>query len=72
MTTTPLHLMGVAEAARHLGVSRQRVSNLRKRHPGFPDPVALLSTGPVWLAQDIEAFALIPRKVGRPRKEKNA
>lgn len=61
--------MGVSEAAAFLGVSRQRVSQLRTIHPQLPEPVAHLSTGPVWLTSQIEAFARIPRPAGRPKKE---
>ncbi|MBI4729087.1 MAG: hypothetical protein HY775_06240 [Acidobacteria bacterium] len=38
----PAALCGVTEAARLLGVSRQRVAQLAARHPLFPRPVARL------------------------------
>lgn len=64
--------LGVSEIARMLGVSRQRVSELRAR-PDFPDPVAELAAGPVWkethLLRFIEEW---PRKPGRPRKLESA
>jgi hypothetical protein len=71
MTRRPakLDLMGVTEVAHALGISRQRVTQLRHRHPLFPRPVAELFSGPVWYADDIRAFAEIPRPTGRPRKK---
>jgi hypothetical protein len=58
----------VTEIATLLGVSRQRVSELRNR-PDFPSPIAELAAGPVWtrtsLNQFIESW---PRRPGRPRK----
>lgn len=49
-------LMGTAEIAALLGVSRQRVLQLAA-HPAFPAPVAVLSMGKVWQADDIRAWA---------------
>ena len=49
-------LVGVAELAQRLGVSRQRASELAKRHPGFPRPEAELASGPVWDESSIYAF----------------
>lgn len=60
--------MGVREAAEFLGLTTQRISQLSREHPRFPDPVAELRMGPVWLSEDIEAFSKIPRKKGRPPK----
>jgi len=58
-------LMGVAEVARRLGVSRQRVSELARRK-GFPAPVAKLAAGPVWLESSVARFASEwTRKPGR-------
>ena len=58
-------LMGVAEIAERLGVSKQRVSELA-RGQNFPRPVIALAAGPVWLASSIEGFvASWPRKAGR-------
>lgn len=63
-------LMGVKEAALLLKVKNQRVMDLWSEHPDFPKPIEVLWSGPVWWAEDIEKFALIPRPVGRPKKEK--
>lgn len=62
-------LMGVKEAALHLGVRNPRLVHLWHEHPQFPKPLDVLDCGPVWWAEDIEAFAKIPRPAGRPRKE---
>lgn len=61
--------LGVAEVARMLGVSRQRVSELRGR-PGFPEPVAELASGPVWRGWQLRRFLEEwPRRPGRPRAD---
>jgi hypothetical protein len=65
----PRDLVGAAEAAVMLGVSRQRVGQLAER-PDFPAPIARLSAGPVWTRSSIEAFGQSwTRKItGPPRK----
>lgn len=55
-------LMGVAEIAEFLGISRQRVDALARTKDGFPQPVASLQAGRVWRRADIEEWA---RKEGR-------
>ncbi len=55
------HLMGTAEVAEFLGVSRPRVGQLAQRED-FPHPVARLAAGPVWESVDIERWA---RETGR-------
>ena len=61
-------LVGVAEVAEMLGISRQRVTTLSKRDD-FPAAVARLASGPVWRAGDLSTFAEgWQRKGGRPRK----
>lgn len=61
-------LAGIREVAELLGVSRQRASELQTR-PGFPAPVAVLASGPVWRVGDLSSFAETwERKPGRPRK----
>lgn len=57
----PQRLMGLAEVGNYLNVSRQRADQLA-RTPGFPAPVATLSAGRIWKAEDIERWA---RKQGR-------
>lgn len=60
--------MGVWEVAEFLNLSTQRISQLSREHSRFPDSVAELHMGPVWLSEDIEIFSKIPRKTGRPPK----
>jgi hypothetical protein len=61
-------LVGATEVADLLGVSRQRLHELRERKD-FPAPVAQLAAGPVWRKGDLTAFADgWRRKPGRPRK----
>jgi predicted DNA-binding transcriptional regulator AlpA len=60
-------LLGVAELAQRLNVTRQRASNLA-RSPSFPRPIALLASGPVWLESTVMQY--IPdwdRRPGRKR-----
>lgn len=61
-------LVGIAEIAEILGVSRQRASQLQTK-PDFPAPTATLRSGPVWYAGDITRFAdSWARRGGRPAK----
>ena len=59
-------LLGVAELAERLGVSRQRAWTVTGR-PDFPEPVAQLKATPVWSAGSVRRFLEAwPRKAGRP------
>ena len=60
-------LVGVAEAAELLGVSRQQVHRLARR-PDFPAPVAQLKAGKIWRREDVEQWAQehAGRRPGRP------
>jgi len=49
------HLMGAAEIADRLGVSRQRVQQLVSR-PDFPAPSHVLAMGKVWETEDVERW----------------
>lgn len=62
-----LRLAGVAEAAEVLGVSRQQVHRLAQR-PDFPEPVAHLQSGRVWLLDEVEEWQRqhAGRRPGRP------
>lgn len=53
---TTLDLVGLAEIGAMLGVSRQRVDQLA-RSKGFPDPVATISAGRIWLREEVERWA---------------
>lgn len=58
-------LLGVAELAELLGVSKQRASELA-RSSTFPAPVAELASGPVWLAPSVSRYvAEWQRRPGR-------
>ncbi|GAA4439686.1 helix-turn-helix transcriptional regulator [Phytohabitans houttuyneae] len=48
-------VMGAAEIADLLGVSRQRVQQLVSR-PDFPPPATTLAMGKIWLASDVRAW----------------
>jgi len=68
----PERYAGVSEIAALFGVSRQRVAELRAK-PGFPAPVAELSSGPVWKVSSLRLFLEAwDRRPGRPRKTKTA
>jgi prophage regulatory protein len=56
-----MDLVGVAEIATLLGVSKQRVDQLA-RQPDFPDPEAIITAGRIWRREAIEAWA---RATGR-------
>jgi len=67
-------LIGVAELAGLLDVTKQRVSYLAKGTAGFPKPFATLAAGPVWLkptvARFVETWERRPR--GRPKKSEQS
>ncbi|GGM12249.1 MULTISPECIES: helix-turn-helix transcriptional regulator [Micromonospora] len=53
---TRLRLMGTHEIRVRLGgISRQRVYELTMRR-NFPEPVAELAQGKVWLAEDVDRW----------------
>lgn len=54
--TASIEVVGTAEVASMLGVSRQRVLQLSKAE-AFPAPLARLSMGNVWLAEDIREWS---------------
>lgn len=59
-------ILGSAEVARLLGVSRQRVQQLRAEGR-FPAPLLELSATPVWLRRSVETFITSwSRRPGRP------
>ena len=51
-----LRVMGTAEIAEYLGLSRQWVEILSKRRD-FPEPAAVLKAGRIWRTEDIEQWA---------------
>lgn len=59
-------LVNGAEIARLLGVTRERVHQLRQT-PGFPRPVDHLPNGRLWWREDVERWAgEWRREPGRP------
>jgi hypothetical protein len=62
-------LVGIAEVAGALRVSKQRASEL-SRQSSFPRPLAVLAAGPVWERHTIARFLerWPRRRTGRPRK----
>ncbi len=52
----PDRLVGVAEIASLAGVSKQVVSNWRRRYDDFPRPIQNLESGPVWNREAIEIW----------------
>jgi len=48
--------LGMAELSRRLGVSRQRVHQLRRTYKDFPEPVAQLACGDVWHLVDVDEW----------------
>jgi prophage regulatory protein len=54
------HLMGQAEIADRLGVSRQRVQQLTGK-PNWPEPFDTLAMGKVWWVKDVEEWIRVHR-----------
>ena len=52
--TTPI---GPREVAAMLGISRQRLTQLRSDHADFPAPWVTLGTGAIWRDSDVSAWA---------------
>lgn len=59
-------LVGIAEIAAQLGVSKARARELVR--DGRIRKVVDLAAGPVCLARDLQTYAATPRRAGRPRK----
>lgn len=65
LSEPPETYLGAAEVAESLGISRQRLAELRMRSD-FPAPVAELAAGPVWRASTLQRFvASWDRRPGR-------
>lgn len=50
------HLVGLSEIAEMAGVTRQAVTNWRKRFADFPKPAQTLQSGPVWHRAEAERW----------------
>ncbi len=66
-------VVGVKELADMLKVSKQRASELARTESGFPKPIQVLASGPVWIKPSILKYceSWIRRPRGRPRKGKD-
>lgn len=60
--TRDLRLMAAAEIAQALGLGSARIYQIMKADPTFPEPIATLRVGKIWLATDIEEWM---RRTGR-------
>jgi hypothetical protein len=58
-------IVGRVELAKQWGVSRQRVAQLLIV-PDFPEPIATANGGPVWLADECDAWKAARPGPGRP------
>ncbi len=66
MGLVPDQLVTAAEAARILGVSRQRVAQLANEAADFPPPETVLPGGRIWSRHAIEVWAASHPARGRP------
>jgi chromosome partitioning protein len=64
-----MELLGLAEVAELLGVTKRTATRYARR-PDFPEPIARLRAGPIWLKKDVVAWARSgpPSRPGRPLK----
>ncbi len=62
------HLVGMAEIAEMLGVTRQRVDKIQRTYDDFPEPEVHLTAGRIWSREAVEAWiqAHPQRPSGRP------
>ena len=61
-------LMGLSEVTAFIGMSDGRVSQLLRQDPTFPQPVAYILAGRLWVRSDIQAWKAnrVKGKPGRP------
>lgn len=64
-------LLGVAEAAEFLGVSKTRVGTLREQE-WFPRPFQELASGPVWRLVDLKGFQMTWDRKPGPKRAKES
>ena len=60
-----LDVVGVAEIAQLLDVSRQRVHELMRTDVAFPEPAAELSAGRIWQREDIQRWMAARHRLGK-------
>jgi prophage regulatory protein len=68
---TKLALVGLYEIRTRLGANRQRAHQLTMT-PTFPEPVATLAQGRIWLTADFDAWAARYAPATTERTERNA
>ena len=62
-------LLGTGEVAAVLGVSRQRLAEIRRAKPDFPPPLVDLSATPVWARAAVTSWSdSWDRRPGRPKR----
>jgi hypothetical protein len=66
-----LNLVGLAEIADVFGVSKRTASRYSTR-TDFPEPVARLRSGPIWLEEQVRRWALPEHPVRRGRPPNSA
>ena len=66
-----MRLGGTSEVAAELGLSRQRVNQLRSQ-PDFPEPAGEISAGPIWDLDEIARWNTsgVRRSSGRPTEKR--
>ena len=64
---TPERLIGFAEVAELLGVSKDTANGYRRRS-SFPDPVAELKMGPLWDTVDVRRWKAANLRAGRDQR----
>jgi predicted DNA-binding transcriptional regulator AlpA len=57
-----LDLVGLTEIAEMFGVSRQRVDQIVRADPTFPEPVAVITAGRIWRRSAVERWARRSRR----------
>jgi FtsZ-interacting cell division protein YlmF len=60
-----LDVVGVAEIAQLLAVSRQRVHELLRSDAAFPEPAAELASGRIWQRADVEQWMAARARRGK-------
>ena len=62
-------LVGRQEIAEKLGVTVAAVDTWRRRYATFPEPIAVLSSTPIWRWSIVSSWARsTPRRPGRPKR----
>lgn len=62
MKREDIRLMAMAEIAERLRVTRERAGQIASsRDNGFPDPIARLKAGKIYLADEVEAWIAVHR-----------